>query len=202
MKKELFIGLLLAIACIMTTGCSSCQSENKKQEDVKPIPELVVENTVSTDREHVWLNYTNDYVYYETTVLLNYFLDSENQDGSIESVENIFYYVVFEDSCSGNAFAVKITHISGYKEESKEAGIWVGDEPLTDENIKLTFKQAYERVMASNYVKPHSRYCVLRKEIGSVEANPQYIFGNTSAQLYVDAVTGDVTDENPAYKGK
>lgn len=33
-KKIILSCLLMAIACIMATGCSSCQSENKKQEIV------------------------------------------------------------------------------------------------------------------------------------------------------------------------
>jgi hypothetical protein len=42
---------------------------------------------------------------------------------------------------------------------------------------------------------------VLRKEVAPLDCNPQYIFGNKRAQLYVDAVTGEVKDYNPAYKG-
>jgi outer membrane murein-binding lipoprotein Lpp len=34
MKKNFFICILLAIAGIMVTGCSSSQSENKKQDAV------------------------------------------------------------------------------------------------------------------------------------------------------------------------
>ena len=34
MKKNFFICLMLAIAGIMVTGCSSCKSENKKQDAV------------------------------------------------------------------------------------------------------------------------------------------------------------------------
>ena len=51
---KIFLGLLLAIACIMTTGCTSCQTENKNQEqgiaDSVEVGELVVENTISADR--------------------------------------------------------------------------------------------------------------------------------------------------------
>jgi hypothetical protein len=53
--------------------------------------------------------------------------------------------------------------------------------------------------MAANAPKPHSRQVVLRKEVGPNSINPQYIFGNFQAQLYVDAVTGDVKTKNPAF---
>ena len=51
----------------------------------------------------------------------------------------------------------------------------------------------------ANIPKPHSKNVVLRKEIGSLDANPQYIFGNSQAQVYVDAVTGEVRGYNPAF---
>ena len=70
---------------------------------------------------------------------------------------------------------------------------------MNNEAIKVSFKEAYNKIMATNYPKPHSRHVVLRKEIGPQDANPQYIFGNSQAQIYVDAVTGDVTDKNPAF---
>lgn len=68
------------------------------------------------------------------------------------------------------------------------------------EDIEITFNEAFQRVMESNYPKPHSKNCVLRKEVGSTDYHPQYIFGNPHAQLYVDAVTGEVTDKNPIYE--
>lgn len=72
---------------------------------------------------------------------------------------------------------------------------------MNDELIKLTYKDAFDRVMATNCPKPHSQHVVLRKELGPKVANPQYIFGNSSAQLYVDAVTGEVRDTNPVFEG-
>ena len=76
------------------------------------------------------------------------------------------------------------------------------DFPLNDEAIVLTFTEALDRVLAANYPKPHSKYVVLRKEIGPKAANPQYIFGNLKSQLYVDATTGAVSDSNPVFAVK
>ena len=42
---------------------------------------------------------------------------------------------------------------------------------------------------------------VLRKQVGPVDANPQWIFGNLHSQIYVDAVTGAVSKDNPAFDG-
>ena len=40
--------------------------------------------------------------------------------------------------------------------------------------------------METNIVKPHSQKVVLRRELGPIDANPQYIFGNTHEHVYVD----------------
>ena len=60
--------------------------------------------------------------------------------------------------------------------------------------------QAYEKMMNANCPKPHSRHCVLRREVGPIaDINPQYIFGNDQMQVYVDAMTGEVRTNNPVF---
>jgi hypothetical protein len=86
---------------------------------------------------------------------------------------------------------------SSYIEEIE--GFWVEDMNMNDEIISVTYKQAFQLINEVNFPKPHSKNCVLRKEVGPIEANPQYIFGNIESQLYVDALTGDVTDESPSF---
>ena len=81
-------------------------------------------------------------------------------------------------------------------------GFWVEDYPLIGDSIKLTYKDAFKRVMETNSPKPHTKNCVLRKPVGPVECNPQYVFGNIHVQLWVDAVTGDVNNSNPAFPKK
>ena len=44
-----------------------------------------------------------------------------------------------------------------------------------------------------------SRYVTLRNPIGPVAVNTQWIFGNIHEQIWVDAVTGDTKNSNPAF---
>ena len=80
-------------------------------------------------------------------------------------------------------------------------GFWVEDFPMNEENIAVSYQEAYEKLMAVNLPKPHTRQVVLRKQIGPKPCNPQWIFGNLREQLYVDAVTGEVRDYNPSFEG-
>ena len=198
MKKAIFA--LMAIAMLGAfTGCK-CTNEKADETNVEPA-ELVLENLISADRQYMFLNYGSDYKFYESCIQFDNFLDADTTI-AIHGVSNIFQVVENLDSTSFDTKVVSIAHVSeNHGTEVKEHAFWVGDEALNEEEIKVTLAQAIERVYAANYPKPHSRYVVLRKEIGPADANAQYIFGNSQAQLYVDAVTGEVTDENPAFKG-
>ena len=164
------MSLLLATVSIMVTGCSSCQSENKKQDVVINVGndydgvvegKLNAENVISLQRQTMYnLSKGVEYRWFETTFELLDYIDSENQDGTIAEITSTFQTIIpMEGGC------------------------------------------ALERINQVNAPKPHSRYCVLRKEIAPNDINPQYIFGNSRAQLYVDAVTGTVCTENPAFAG-
>ena len=106
--------------------------------------------------------------------------------------------VVRESGKSADVFVVLAAHTPEATTYEVKEGFWVEDCDMANEEIKLSFKDAYEKIMAVNLPKPHSRNCVLLKPLGH-GCNPQYIFGNKTAQLYVDAVTGEVSDKNPAF---
>ena len=167
--KKLFIiltGLFLMI------GISSCINDTKK-----PLGTTTVENLISLDRETMRLNYSNNYRWYETNVQLKNYLDEEN-DGTFELVINVFQVIEVIDDHSADTFVFKFKHINGETIKEQEHGFWIEDSPLNSEPIKVSFAEAYEKVMAVNLPKPHSRQVVLRKQIGPVSANAQWIFGN------------------------
>ncbi len=197
MKKffMFLVGLMLMI------GVSSCTCTQQKESNFdSSVAELVVENTISTDRQDVYLNHGKEYRWYETGVQLANFLD-EDSDGTIELVVNVFQVIEQHDSTSFDTFVFKYQHtLEGTASESIH-GFWIEDYPLNDEVIKVSFKEAFEKIQEVNYPKPHTRQVVLRKQVGPVDANPQWIFGNLHSQLYVDAVTGEVSPTNPAFKG-
>ena len=198
MKFNILMTMLLAIC--MVFGFTSCE-KNKKQQDKEPAPvaTLTVENTISLDREYMNLHFGSDYRWYETCVMLKDYMDGDSCDGTVVGVSNIFQFIIPETSQTG---ALLSAYANGQHVYDKKLGIWVGDFPLNDEEIKLTYKDAYEKAVQANLPKPHSKNCVLRREVGpKPNVNAQYIFGNVTRQIYVDAVTGDVTDKNPAFNG-
>lgn len=206
------MSLILMASELMFTGCSSCQSENKPQENVvdnkdssgvlpEPAP-IVVENCISADRQAMFLKCNKDtsvYRWFESSIVLKDYLNAD-PDGEVESLTNIFQKIKEFDH-SADVMVYFFKHTDKGVEVDSVHSFWMEDYPLDDEPVKITFKQAFNRLMEANIDKPESRMCVLRKQIGPKDCNPQYIFGNSRSQVYVDATNCNVQKENPAFGG-
>ena len=199
----------MAIITVMCINSCKCSNEEPTETVIETV-ELNVENLVSADREKMYLDYEDNYRWYETTITLNDYLDSDTDSAFvtdstihpiIECIANIFQALMCLDD-SYDTQVVVFTHDMNNNTVEVEHGFWIEDFPLNNEEITLTFTEAMEKIMETNYPKPHSKYVVLRKQVGPIPANPQYIFGNAKYQLYVDAVTGNVSDSNPAFNIK
>jgi len=203
MKKILFMLAVMFSLCVGFSSCDSCKKGEKNETsevtDSVVAGHLDVENITNTDKQYMFTNYGADYRWFESCILLKDFMDEEC-DGTVEGVSNVFQVVnMSEDQKSADVFVVLAAHTADSIAYEVKHGFWVEDYPLNDEAIQVKFKDAFEKMMETNCPKPHSRHCVLRKQIGPVDANPQYIFGNTEAQVYVDAITGEVSTDNPAF---
>lgn len=191
MKK--FITLLaVAVLMLTTASCTSCNSEVKKME-------TVVETTIQSDYTYMADNYGPDFIFYESDILLNEFLDDENCTGTVYAVTNVFEVVTTIDSVSYQPTVVMITHTADVFQVKEVQGTWIEDFAIDADEVALTYRQAYKQLMKANYPKPHSRNCILRKPVGPVRCNAQYVFGDISTPYFVDAVTGNVTNSNPAF---
>lgn len=218
MKKFL---ILAAVAAATMVLFSACEKEKKNAAPAatttttenatlghKPDPlwplatkgTLNVEHVVATDKQTMYTQFNKDYRYFETQITLKNFMDGEDASAEVAEINNVFQVVdVAEDQKSADVYVVMFNHVGADVEKNVIHSFWMEDYVLNDEAIKVTFEQAFDKMMKANIVKPHSRKCTLRKEVGPKDANPQWIFGNSRAQVYVDAVTGDVSAINPAY---
>ena len=200
-KKITYLIYLMAALIITASGLGACKkkSAGKKEAVKEAVKAITPENAISSDREYMFLHYKADYRWYESCILMKDYMDEEC-DGEVAGVSNIFQ-VVTEWEQGYDTQVVMSSHTAEASQIDVKEGFWVEDQPMNDANIRLTFKQAFDKAMQANCPKPHSRHCVLRKEVGPKEANPQYIFGNSKSQLYVDAATGEVSEHNPVFVG-
>ena len=195
--RKIILVLMLALSVVL----ASCNGKEKKEQPTQEetaVETLVLENTISADREYMFLNYDENYRWFESSIKMTEFLDSDSCSSNISEITNIFQ-VVTEIGTGFDTHVIMITHTLDDSWVDVYDSFWVEDWPLNDEEIALTFEDAFNRALEADCPKPHSKCCVLRCEVGPKPTNAQYIFGNRRGQLYVDAVTGDVTENNPIF---
>ena len=181
------------------TGCSSSKEDIKLQDSVVATTVLDVEHSIALDRQTMYVNYKDNYRWYETEILLPEFMDSDSVTSNPEMIVNVLQSVVEE----GNGADVWVHKFQHFKDgtfiHDSIQGFWIENYALNDEVIKLKYTEAWDRMMAANYPKPHSKHVTLRNPIGPVAINTQWIFGNIREQIWIDAVTGDAKNSNPAF---
>ena len=189
--------ILLVMIALMLIGCG------KKERIFLSNPELVgIEDIIKMDDKQMKDGFGQDYKYYESYVIYDKFFDS-GEDNKIVEMCSVFQ--VFDNEKESKSMDTRVmifAHRPGSTFIDRKAGIFVENYNLCLDSIKVTFIQAYEKMMCSKLKKPRSKFCSLRRQYGEVKANPQYVFGNASEQIYVDAITGEVSNENPVFPGK
>ena len=181
------------------TGCSSSKEDIKLQDSVVVTAVLDVEHSIALDRQTMYVNYKDNYRWYETEILLPEFMDSDSATSNPEMIVNVLQSIV-EEGNGADVWVHKFQHFKdGTVVHDSIQGFWIENYALNNEVIKLKYTEAWDRMMQTNFPKPHSRYVTLRNPIGPVAINTQWIFGNINEQIWVDAVTGDTKDSNPAF---
>jgi hypothetical protein len=132
-------------------------------------------------------------------LLLPEFMDAENATSAPEMVVNVLQSIV-EKGNGADVWVHKFQHFKdGTVVHDSIQGFWIENYALNDEVIKLNYTKAWDRMMAANYPKPHSKHVTLRNPIGPIAINTQWIFGNIHEQIWIDAVTGKASNSNPAF---
>lgn len=211
MKKSILMCLMLVIAGMLATGCSSCQSENKKQE----IKEVVyhdydgviqdftagVSHIQALHRQTAY-NLIHEkadvYQWRNSRILFNDTLTMENIDDiHITDINDVFYYW---DNVKGPQVQYVNDNVKvGTQIPYPINDIWIEDDDMSDAPIKLTCEQAIQRLKEYNGILPKASFITLRLPLGPKRCNPQWTFGGSQNVVFIDAVSGEIRDRNPAF---
>lgn len=77
--------------------------------------------------------------------------------------------------------------------------VWIEDASLNDKEIKLSAEDVLVKLKEWNGVIPPSICMSLRYPVGPCECNAQWVIGNAFDVIFIDAVTGNVSNWNPAF---
>lgn len=175
------------MAAVMLCACH----RHKTPANVDQIDVVVnVDEFISSDNADMSAKYEK-YVWYESQVVLNNYLDGEYE--GVESQTNVFQ--VTDES--GDPRVIRYIHTTNGTEIQEVSGFWIEDFPI--DNVEVNFEQALALLNAINLPKPHSKNIVLRKPMGPNSCNTQWVCGNIQSTLFVDAVTGKISETNPAF---
>jgi len=217
MKKSIILSLLLAIVSIMATGCTSCQSENTKQETVYHDYDGVVQdftagvshiqalhrqkmyNIIQFLKEQGHEIALNNYQWRNSLVILNDTVTAENIDDlHIVSIRDVFYYW-------SNKFGPQVQYITDHVVYGTQipypiSDVWIEDRDMSNAPIKLSAEEALTRLKEWNGILPKDcNFIILRLPVGPKDCNPQWTFGDVGDVLFIDAVTGEIRTWNPAF---
>ena len=207
MKKNFIFGLLLAIAGIMTTGCSSCQSENPKQESLYHDYDGVVQNfttgvgNIQALHRQTMASLTGgkEYQWRNSRVILNDTVTMDNIDDlHVVAVNDVFFYW---DSQKGPMVQYINSHVKyGVQVPYPINDVWIEDADMSDQPIKLSAEEALMRLKEWNGILPKDcDFIILRLPVGPNDCNVQWVFGDVYDVLFIDAVTGEIRDYDPAF---
>lgn len=194
MKKFIYAFVAVAATVTMLASCSNPSHEETPATEGTKITKLI-----EADKAHMD-SIDTAYLYFETTFTFAGTVDTLTTP-DIVNVSNVFETVdkpkmtptvYFAEHSLGTTDSTKWT--------VKEGSFWLEDLNLRDFKYSVSVEDAFNILLKTNVVKPKSKYCVLRAQLGPVECNPQFIFGNDkTGVVFVDALTGKVSTMNPAF---
>jgi hypothetical protein len=190
MKKLIFF--MMAVFAICVTSCH--KGEKSDPVGAGSASQLILDS-LATHVDSI----NSDYLYFETSFELTNTVDSLDSF-SVSTIQSI-YQVVDTTTSTPTVFVANYSFDSAAVSwKVLEGAFWTEDVDLRSKDVKLSPEDAFEVLLKSNVVKPHSRFMVLRCPLGPVACEAQYIFGNTdSGIVYVNAKTGKVTTTDPAF---
>ena len=211
MKKFIFLMLTAVLLC-MVAGMSSCKSCGKGEPG-----EPIVEKAVQADYDGVVVDFTagvdhiqslhrqkmytlNDGANYEwrnSKVLFNDTITWENIDElKVVEVTDVFFYWNSE----GPHVQFIATNVKdGTIIYKPIRDVWIEDDNLSDKEVKLSADDVLQRLKEFNGLIPPAISMSLRYPVGPCECNAQWVVGDAYDVIFVDAVTGDVSNWNPAF---
>lgn len=208
--KKFLICLTLVIAGMMATGCGSCQSEKNKQESVYHDYDGVAQDfsagvchIQALHRQTMYqlskqVKPVNDYQWRNSRVILSDTLTIDNIDDLyITDINDVFYY--WDKDKGPQIQYVNTNSKTGTQIPWPITDAWIEDDDLNDQPIILTCEEAILRMKEYNGILPKSYFITLRLPVGPKSCNPQWTFGDEKTVIFIDAVTGEITDWCPAF---
>jgi hypothetical protein len=212
MKKDFFgkvMGVLLLAVMVLVCSCNGCAKT--EEQDIQPVSlchdydgvvqdfTAGVEHIQALHRQTMFsLIDGQEYQWRNSKVLFNDSITLENIDNlHVVEVTDVFFYW---DEVVGPQVQYIATNVKkGTLIPPTIQDVWIEDANLSDKEIKLTVKDVLNRLKEWNGIIPPGVSMSLRYPVGPCECNAQWVIGNEFDVIFIDAVTGDISNWCPAF---
>lgn len=204
MKRILFCVLaavLLGATAGVATSCKGCKGKGAPAHEadydgVKPDFTAGVANIVALHRQTMHeLSGGKAFAWYETKVTLSDSVKADALDGLYVTDVTDIFQTFAPDLCQPISSNVE----KGTLIPEPTPGLWVEDFDLGGSEIALWPEDVLAVLERWNGILPPATGMTLRKPVGPKPCNAQWVIGNIMQVVFVDAVTGEVSDRCPAF---
>lgn len=224
MKKDFFgkvMGVLLLAVMTLVCSCNGCKGETAKIDDpvvvyhdydgvvqdftagvghIQALHRQTMFSMIqSLESQGHTVAHPGKYEWRNSLVILNDTVTLENIDDlHVVSVRDVFYYW-------DNQFGPQVQYITSHVKYGVQipwpiCDVWIEDGNMSDKPIKISAEQALMRLKEWNGILPKDcNFIILRLPVGPKDCNPQWTFGDVDDVLFIDAVTGEIRDYDPAF---
>jgi len=215
MKKFLFSMLTVVLLGMMVGAMSSCNGCGKG-EPGSPAVDNKETVTAASDYDGVVQDFTagvanivalhrqtmfklvngQKYEWRNLQVLFNDSIKAETLDDlHITDITSVFYY--WNDGPWVQYITSNVK--KGVLIPTRIPDVWIEDNDLSNAEIKLWPDDVLARLKQWNGVIPPANVLILRLPVGPRKCNAQWVIGNIFDVIFVDAVTGEITNWCPAF---
>ena len=193
--------LTITMAILFTSFICSCASIMQKETKETTEEPIDVEECIKSDTAYLVEHYgKSNFRWYECGMQLKDYLDSIDNKGEVIALTNVFM-IISEKGKSYDTNIIMFRHNSSENSIEILPSLWIEEDiPIEENLVEVKFKTAVKLARKSKPIL-HTKHVVLREHLGPLDINPQYTFGNNHGLLFVDAHTGVVSYEQPAFRG-
>lgn len=214
MKKQFFLSMLVAVVVSMMAGtmssCTGCGKgepgspavDNKiEAHDYDGVVQDFTAGVANIQALHRQTMFTlldgGFYEWRNSKVLFNDTITFENIDDlKVIEVTDVFFY--------WNSESPHVQFIASNVEKGMLIppvihDVWIEDASLDDKEIKFTAEDVLTKLKEFNGLIPPAICMNLRYPVGPCDCNAQWVIGNAYDVIFIDAVTGEISNWNPAF---